>query len=340
MKTSDFDYNLPEELIAQSPLDRRDCSRLMVLDRNKGSIEHRHFYDITEYLKEGDVLVLNDSRVFHARLFGIKAETGAKIEIFVLKPLHDNAFEVLAKPAKRLKPGTIVNFDDNLSMTVIEKYDEGRMKVTFSGTDDVFSYIDEIGQIPLPPYIRKTLDDDERYQTVYSRQKGSAAAPTAGLHFTEALLEKIRQMGVTICYVTLNVGLGTFRPVKVEDVSKHRMHSEFFTVSSETADIINKAKNEGRDVFCVGTTSVRAVESCFEKYGEMRETGMDTDIFIYPGFEFKVADHLITNFHLPKSTLMMLISAFYDREHILSAYETAIKEKYRFFSFGDSMMIL
>lgn len=340
MKTSDFDYNLPEELIAQSPLDRRDSSRLMVLNRETGEITHRHFHDITDYLKEGDVLVLNDSRVFHARLFGIKDETGAKIEVFVLKPLHDNNFEVLAKPAKRLKPGTVVSFDDSLKMSVIEKYDEGRMKVRFYGVTDVFDHIDKTGQIPLPPYIKKTLDDDERYQTVYSRDRGSAAAPTAGLHFTEELLEKIRDMGVIICYVTLNVGLGTFRPVKVDDVRNHKMHSEFFTVSEKTAEIINLAKEEGRDVFCVGTTSVRAVESCFKKYGKMQETGMDTDIFIYPGFRFGICDHLITNFHLPKSTLMMLISAFYDRQSILDAYQAAIEEKYRFFSFGDSMMIL
>ncbi|WP_138268377.1 tRNA preQ1(34) S-adenosylmethionine ribosyltransferase-isomerase QueA [Anaerofustis stercorihominis] len=340
MRTSDFDYNLPEELIAQTPIEKRDFSRLMVVNRNTKEIEHKHFYDLIDYLNEGDTLVLNNSRVFHARLFGIKEETGAKIETFVLKPLSNNMFEVMIKPAKRLKNGTIVKFDDNLSMQVVEKYDEGLAKVKFFGCDDVFSYIDKIGTVPLPPYIKEKLDDDDRYQTVYSKDKGSAAAPTAGLHFTKELLEKIKDKGINICYVTLHVGLGTFRPVKEDDISNHKMHSEFFIISEETAKIINDTKKRGKDIFAVGTTTVRTLESCYQKYGDIRPVSMNTDIFIYPGYEFKVIDHLITNFHLPKSTLLMLISAFYNKDDILKAYEEAIKERYRFFSFGDAMLII
>ncbi|MGN8913691.1 tRNA preQ1(34) S-adenosylmethionine ribosyltransferase-isomerase QueA [Anaerofustis butyriciformans] len=340
MRTSDFDYNLPEELIAQTPIEKRDFSRLMVVNRNTKEIEHKHFYDLIDYLKEGDTLVLNNSRVFHARLFGIKEETGAKIETFVLKPLSNNMFEVMIKPAKRLKNGTIVKFDDNLSMQVVEKYDEGLAKVKFFGCDNVFSYIDKIGTVPLPPYIKEKLDDDDRYQTVYSKDKGSAAAPTAGLHFTKELLEKIKDKGINVCYVTLHVGLGTFRPVKEDDITNHKMHSEFFIISEETAKIINDTKKRGKDIFAVGTTTVRTLESCYQKYGDIRPVSMNTDIFIYPGFEFKVIDHLITNFHLPKSTLLMLISAFYNKDDILKAYEEAIKERYRFFSFGDAMLII
>ena len=340
MRTSDFDYNLPEELIAQTPIEKRDFSRLMVVNRNTKKIEHKHFYDLIDYLNEGDTLVLNNSRVFHARLFGIKEETGAKIETFVLKPLSNNMFEVMIKPAKRLKNGTIVKFDDNLSMQVVEKYDEGLAKVKFFGCDDVFSYIDKIGTVPLPPYIKEKLDDDDRYQTVYSKDKGSAAAPTAGLHFTKELLEKIKDKGINVCYVTLHVGLGTFRPVKEDDISNHKMHSEFFIISEETAKIINDTKKRGKYIFAVGTTTVRTLESCYQKYGDIRPVSMNTDIFIYPGFEFKVIDHLITNFHLPKSTLLMLISAFYNKDDILKAYEEAIKERYRFFSFGDAMLII
>lgn len=340
MRTSDFDYNLPEELIAQTPIEKRDFSRLMVVNRNTKEIEHKHFYDLIDYLNEGDTLVLNNSRVFHARLFGIKEETGAKIETFVLKPLSNNMFEVMIKPAKRLKNGTIVKFDDNLSMQVVEKYDEGLAKVKFFGCDDVFSYIDKIGTVPLPPYIKEKLDDDDRYQTVYSKDKGSAAAPTAGLHFTKELLEKIKDKDINVCYVTLHVGLGTFRPVKEDDISNHKMHSEFFIISEETAKIINDTKRRGKDIFAVGTTTVRTLESCYQKYGDIRPVSMNTDIFIYPGFEFKVIDHLITNFHLPKSTLLMLISAFYNKDDILKAYEEAIKERYRFFSFGDAMLII
>ena len=340
MRTSDFDYNLPEELIAQTPIEKRDFSRLMVVNRNTKEIEHKHFYDLIDYLKEGDTLVLNNSRVFHARLFGIKEETGAKIETFVLKPLSNNMFEVMIKPAKRLKNGTIVKFDDNLSMQVVEKYDEGLAKVKFFGCDNVFSYIDKIGTVPLPPYIKEKLDDDDRYQTVYSKDKGSAAAPTAGLHFTKELLEKIKDKGINVCYVTLHVGLGTFRPVKEDDITNHKMHSEFFIISEETAKIINDTRKRGKDIFAVGTTTVRTLESCYQKYGDIRPVSMNTDIFIYPGFEFKVIDHLITNFHLPKSTLLMLISAFYNKDDILKAYEEAIKERYRFFSFGDAMLII
>lgn len=340
MKTSDFDYNLPEELIAQTPIEKRDTSRLMVVDRDTKKIQHKHFYDLIEYLNEGDTLVLNDSKVFHARLYGVKEETGAKIETFVLKPLADNMFEVMIKPAKRLKVGSVVKFDENLSMEVMEKYEEGLAKVRFFGCSDVFSYIDKIGTVPLPPYIKEKLDDDERYQTVYSKDKGSAAAPTAGLHFTNELLEKIKQKGVNICYVTLHVGLGTFRPVKEDEITNHKMHSEFFIISNDTAKMINETKKNGKDIYAVGTTTVRTLESCYQKYGDIRATNMDTNIFIYPGFEFKAIDHLITNFHLPKSTLLMLISAFYNKDDILKAYNEAIKERYRFFSFGDAMLIL
>ncbi len=340
MKTSDFDYNLPEELIAQTPIEKRDSSKLMVLNRETKKTEHKHFYDLIDYLNEGDTLVLNDSKVFHARLFGVKEITGAKIETFVLKPLVDDMFEVMIKPAKRLKEGSVVKFDDNLSMKVIEKHDEGLAKVRFFGCKDIFSYIDKIGTVPLPPYIKEKLDDDERYQTVYSKDKGSAAAPTAGLHFTNELLEKIKEKGVNVCYVTLHVGLGTFRPVKEEEITKHKMHSEFFVISDETAKIINETKKKGKDIYAVGTTTVRTLESCYKKYSEIKATSMNTDIFIYPGFQFNVVDHLITNFHLPKSTLLMLISAFYSKDDIIKAYEEAIKEKYRFFSFGDSMLIL
>jgi len=340
MRTDDFDYNLPEELIAQVPIEKRDASRLMTVNRKTGKIEHRHFYDLLEYLNEGDTLVLNNSRVFHARLYGIKEETGAKIETFVLKPFSDNMFEVMIRPAKRLKPGSIVRFDENLSMEVVEKYDEGLAKARFFGCDDIFSYIDNIGTVPLPHYIKEKLDNDERYQTVYAKDKGSAAAPTAGLHFTEELLDKIKEKGINVCYVTLHVGLGTFRPVKEDDISNHKMHSEFFMISDETAKIINDTKRNGKDIYAVGTTTVRTLESCYEKFGEIKQTSMDTDIFIYPGFEFKVVDHLITNFHLPKSTLLMLISAFYNKESILKAYSEAIDERYRFFSFGDSMLII
>lgn len=340
MKTTDFDYNLPEELIAQHPIEKRDFSRLMVLNRQTNEIEHKHFYDLINYLNEGDTLVLNDSRVYHARLFGIKEETGAKIETFVLKPLANNEFEVMIKPSKRVKPKTKITFDENLSMEIIEKYEEGLAKVKFFGCDDVFAYIDEIGEVPLPPYIKEKLDDKERYQTVYSKIKGSSAAPTAGLHFTKDLLKKIEEKNINVCYVTLHVGLGTFRPVKEDDVSNHKMHSEFFIISEETARTINETKENGKDIYAVGTTTVRTLESCYEKYGMIKATSMNTDIFIYPGFKFNVIDHLITNFHLPKSTLLMLISAFYNKEDILNAYEEAIKERYRFFSFGDAMLII
>ena len=249
-------------------------------------------------------------------------------------------FEVMIKPAKRLKVGSVVKFDENLSMEVLEKYEEGLAKVRFFGCSDVFSYIDKIGTVPLPPYIKEKLDDDERYQTVYSKDKGSAAAPTAGLHFTNELLEKIKQKGINICYVTLHVGLGTFRPVKEDEITNHKMHSEFFIISNDTAKMINETKKNGKDIYAVGTTTVRTLESCYQKYGDIRATNMDTNIFIYPGFEFKAIDHLITNFHLPKSTLLMLISAFYNKDDILKAYKEAIKERYRFFSFGDAMLIL
>lgn len=341
MKTDDFNYNLPEELIAQHPEEKRDNSRLLVVDRGKDKTYHKHFYDVLDYLNEGDTIVLNDSKVLHARLFGKKEETGAKIEVFVLKLLSDNHFEVLIRPSKRVKIGTKVIIDENLSLVVEEKYEEGLTKVNFiCESGDVFDYIEKVGQVPLPPYIKEKLTDQKRYQTVYAKDLGSTAAPTAGLHFTKKLLEKIKEKNVNIAYITLHVGLGTFKPVSSEDISDHKMHTESFIVGKEAVKKINMAKEKGGKVVAVGTTCVRTLESVYKKYGKVVPCAMDTDIFIYPGFEFNVVDRLITNFHLPKSTLLMLTSAFYEREKILKVYEEAINERYRFFSFGDAMLLL
>lgn len=341
MNVNQFDYNLPEELIAQTPLKKRDSSRLLVLNKNNGEIKHEMFSNLTNYLKEGDVLVLNDTKVIPARLIGEKEKTGAVIELLLLKDLGDDTWECLSKPAKRLKIGTIISFGDgNLKAQVVEKKDEGVtiVKLIYSGI--LMEILDSLGTMPLPPYIHKKLEDQGRYQTVYAKYNGSAAAPTAGLHFTPELLKKIEDMGVIITYVTLHVGLGTFRPVEVDNILEHKMHSEYYIMSEETADILNQAKNDGRRIIAVGTTSTRTLETIASKNnGRFISCCGDTNIFIYPGYIFKGIDCLITNFHLPKSTLIMLVSALSSREYILNAYKEAINEKYRFFSFGDSMFI-
>ena len=341
--TADFYYDLPEESIAQTPAEPRDSSRLMVLDRKSGEISHRVFSDVTDYLKKGDLLVINDSRVIPARMYGIKEENGIEIETVLLKDVGSDTWECLVRPGRRCKTGTVIIFGEGLlRATVLKSTPEGNRLIKFDydkKEGNFFSLLDRVGQMPLPPYITKKLEDKERYQTVYAREKGSAAAPTAGLHFTPALLEKIRNMGVEIVPVMLHVGLGTFRPVKVQDVTEHVMHTEFISVSEEAAEKINRAKSEGRRVICVGTTSCRTVESAADKKGHINPVQGETGIFIYPGYEFKITDALITNFHLPESTLLMLVSALADRDTILSAYRTAVKEGYRFFSFGDAMFI-
>ena len=341
MNTSDFYYELPDELIAQTPIEPRDSSRLLVLGRNSGEIEHKHFYDIIDYLNEGDCLVVNDSRVIPARIYGVKAETGARVEFLLLKQVSGNKWETLCKPGKKAKEGTIFTFGDGImTAEVVEVKEDGNRIVDFKCDENFFSALDKIGQMPLPPYITEKLEDQERYQTVYSNELGSAAAPTAGLHFTNELMDKIRAKGVKIAYVTLHVGLGTFRPVKVEDVTKHKMHSEHYEVPEETARIIKETKKSGKRVISVGTTSCRTLESVATQYGEVKACDGWTDIFIYPGYEFKVLDGLITNFHLPESTLIMLVSAFAGYDNIMNAYKVAVSEKYRFFSFGDAMAIL
>lgn len=340
MKTSDFFYNLPEELIAQTPLEPRDSSRLMVLHRNSDRIEHRHFRDIIDYLEEGDCLIVNDSRVIPARNYGTKDDTGAKVEFLLLRQLENNRWETLVKPGKKAKIGTTFSFGDGLlKAKVIDVIDDGNRIVELVSEENIYATLDKIGQMPLPPYITKKLEDQERYQTVYSHELGSAAAPTAGLHFTTELMDRIRAKGVNIGYVTLHVGLGTFRPVKVEDVTQHKMHSEHYELPQETADLILTTKAAGKRVIAVGTTSCRTLESVAAS-GGIRACDGFTDIFIYPGFEFKVLDGLITNFHLPESTLIMLVSAFYGYDRTMKAYETAVDERYRFFSFGDAMAIL
>ena len=340
MKTSDFFYNLPEELIAQTPLEPRDSSRLMVLHKDSDSIEHKHFYDIIDYLNEGDTLIVNDSRVIPARIYGYKADTGAKIEFLLLRQLDGSRWETLVKPGRKAKVGTEFVFGDGLlKARVLEVADDGNRIVELQSDENIYATLDKIGQMPLPPYITEKLEDQERYQTVYSHELGSAAAPTAGLHFTNELLDKIRKKGVNIGYVTLHVGLGTFRPVKVDDVTKHKMHSEHYEIPEETAELIKRTKAAGKRVIAVGTTSCRTLESVAAT-GEIRACDGFTDIFIYPGFEFKVLDGLITNFHLPESTLIMLVSAFYGYDKTMKAYETAVGEKYRFFSFGDAMIII
>ena len=340
MKTSDFYYELPKELIAQTPVEPRDSSRLMVLNRETGEIEHRHFYDILDYLNEGDLLVCNDSRVLPARIFGVK-ETGARVEFLLLKQIGGNRWETLCKPGKKAREGAEFIFGDGIMKAKIAGVTEdGNRIVDFDCNENFFAALDKIGQMPLPPYITEELKDRERYQTVYSHELGSAAAPTAGLHFTEELMEKLRAKGVNIAYVTLHVGLGTFRPVKVDDVTKHKMHSEHYEIPEETARLINQTKQNGKRVIAVGTTSCRTLESVASFYGEIKPCDGFTDIFIYPGYEFKVLDGLITNFHLPESTLIMLVSAFAGYDNIMNAYKTAVEEKYRFFSFGDAMLII
>lgn len=340
MNVNDYDYDLPEELIAQDPLEDRSSSRLMVLDRQTGDVEHRHFTDILEYLHPGDCLVINNTKVIPARLFGVKEDTQAKIEVLLLKRKENDIWETLVKPGKKAKPGTKLVFGDGLlTAEVVDVVEEGNRLIQFH-YDGIFEEIlDQLGQMPLPPYITHQLKDKNRYQTVYAKYDGSAAAPTAGLHFTKELLQKVKDMGVDIAEVTLHVGLGTFRPVKVENVLDHHMHSEFYMVSQEAADKINRAKESGHRVIAVGTTSTRTLEAAADENGRLHETSGWTEIFIYPGYQFKVIDALITNFHLPQSTLVMLVSALAGREHVLHAYETAVKERYRFFSFGDAMLI-
>lgn len=340
MKTSDFYYDLPKELIAQTPVEPRDSSRLLILGRNNGKIEHKHFFDIIDYLNEGDLLVVNDSRVLPARIFGIKNSTGARVEFLLLKQISNNKWETLCKPGKKAKEGTEFTFGDGLlKATVVEVKDDGNRVVDFECDENFFTALDKIGQMPLPPYITEELKDKERYQTVYSHELGSAAAPTAGLHFTNELLDKIRDKGIKITNVTLHVGLGTFRPVKVDDVTNHKMHSEHYEVPEETAKLIKQTKENGGRVIAVGTTSCRTLESVATEYGEVKACDGFTDIFIYPGYKFKVLDGLITNFHLPESTLIMLVSAFAGFDNVMNAYKTAVDEKYRFFSFGDAMFI-
>lgn len=341
MKRQDFYYDLPEELIAQDPLKDRSSSRLLVLDKESGAVSHHVFREIGDYLEKGDCLVINDTKVIPARLIGSKIGTNAKIEILLLKRKENNIWETLVKPGKKAKVGAKISFGDGLLVgEVIDVVEEGNRLVQFSFEGIFEEILDQLGQMPLPPYITHELKDKNRYQTVYAKYDGSAAAPTAGLHFTEELLEEIRDMGVKIAEVTLHVGLGTFRPVKVEHIQDHHMHSEFFMISREAADIINETKDSGGRVICVGTTSTRTIESAADEKGRLRECSGWTDIFIYPGYRFKVLDGLITNFHLPESTLVMLVSALAGREHVLNAYQIAVRERYRFFSFGDAMLII
>ncbi|MBO5426283.1 MAG: tRNA preQ1(34) S-adenosylmethionine ribosyltransferase-isomerase QueA [Lachnospiraceae bacterium] len=341
MKLSDFNYHLPEELIAQDPLQKRSDSKLMVLNREEGSIEHKAFHNIIEYLNPGDCLVINDTKVLPARLIGVKEDTGASIEVLLLKRVDDKVWETLVKPGKKARPGARISFGDGkLVGEVIDIVEEGNRLVRFE-YDGIFEEIlDELGQMPLPPYITHRLEDKNRYQTVYAKHTGSAAAPTAGLHFTEELLKEVEEKGVKIARVTLHVGLGTFRPVKVDNILEHHMHSEFYMIDEEAASIINSAKKSGGKIISVGTTSTRTLETAAKEDGTIEPCSGWTDIFIYPGYKFKIVDRLITNFHLPESTLLMLVSALYDRESILEAYEKAVEKKYRFFSFGDAMMIL
>lgn len=340
MKTDDFNYELPEHLIAQTPIKERDNSKMMFLDKKTGEIEHHHFHDILNYLDEKDVLVLNDTKVLPARLYGVKEETNAGIEILMLKEIENDTWECLTKPAKRVKIGTVITFGDGrLKALCIEEKEEGIrvFKLDYDGI--LYEILDSLGEMPLPPYIHEKLEEKNRYQTVYAKNIGSAAAPTAGLHFTNELLEQLKHKGVTILYITLHVGLGTFRPVNVEDVTKHKMHSEFYSMTKEVADTLNKAKKDGKRIISVGTTTTRTLETIANKYNEFKECSGWTDIFIYPGYQFKAIDALITNFHLPKSTLIMLVSALAGKENVLNAYHEAVKEEYRFFSFGDSMFI-
>lgn len=340
MKTDDFNFELPEELIAQTPLEKRDSSKLLVLNKETGEIEHKHFNNIIDYLDENDVLVLNDTKVIPARLYGVKEETDAHIEVLMLKEVEKDVWECLTKPAKRVKVGSTISFGDGLLKAVcLEEKEEGIrvLKLNYSGI--LYEILDKLGEMPLPPYIHEKLENKDRYQTVYAKYEGSAAAPTAGLHFTQDLMSKLIEKGVKIVYVTLHVGLGTFRPVSVEDVTSHKMHSEFYMMNKDTANILNEAKACKKRIISVGTTSTRVIETIMNTYGEFKECSGWTDIFIYPGYEFKGINALITNFHLPKSTLVMLVSALAGKDNILNAYSKAIESKYRFFSFGDSMFI-
>ncbi len=340
MQVEDFNYDLPEELIAQTPLAVRDSSRLLVLDKKTGEVNHKVFTDIINYLNPGDVLVLNDTKVLPARLIGVKEETGAVIEVLLLKNTKGDEWECLVKPARRIKVGTIVSFGDGvLKAECIGEADEGIRYFRFIYDGIFLEILESLGTMPLPPYIHEKLEDQSRYQTVYAKEVGSAAAPTAGLHFTKDLLKKIEDKGIRIEYVTLHVGLGTFRPVSVEKIEEHEMHSEYYQMSSEVAEVLNDAKKNGNKIIAVGTTSTRTLETIASKYGKFVECSGWTNIFIYPGYQFKGIDNLITNFHLPKSTLVMLVSALAGRENILNAYNIAVKEKYRFFSFGDAMLI-
>ncbi len=341
MNVSDFNYELPEELIAQDPLDKRSESRLMILSKNTGEVTHKHFYDITEYLNSGDCLVINNTKVIPARLYGNKEDTGAVIEILLLKRVDAATWECLTRPGKKARSGARIVFGDGLlTGEIIDVIEEGNRLIRFEYEGIFEEILDKLGEMPLPPYITHKLQDKNRYQTVYAKYDGSAAAPTAGLHFTPELLREIKDMGVGIAEVTLHVGLGTFRPVKVENVSDHHMHSEYYEINKEACDIINSTKANGKRVVSVGTTSTRTIESAADKDGYLTPKKGDTDIFIYPGYEFKVIDALITNFHLPESTLIMLVSALAGRENVLAAYDEAVKEKYRFFSFGDAMLIV
>jgi S-adenosylmethionine:tRNA ribosyltransferase-isomerase len=341
MDVKDFNYELPEELIAQDPLEDRSSSRLMVLDKVTGEVEHKHFYEVLDYLQPGDCLVVNNTKVIPARLFGAKEDTLAKIELLLLKRRENDIWETLVKPGKKAKPGTRIIFGDGLlTGEILEVVDDGNRLIQFHYEGIFEEILDQLGQMPLPPYITHQLKDKNRYQTVYAKYDGSAAAPTAGLHFTKELLAQVKDMGVEIAEVTLHVGLGTFRPVKVDNILDHHMHSEFYMVSQEAADKINRAKQEGHRVIAVGTTSTRTLEAASDENGFLKETSGWTEIFIYPGYQFKVIDGLITNFHLPESTLVMLVSALAGREHVLEAYRIAVEEKYRFFSFGDAMLII
>lgn len=340
MQLSDFNYDLPQELIAQDPLEKRSDSRLMIVDREDGSIEHKHFYDIIDYVNPGDCLVINDTKVIPARLMGVKEDTGASIEVLLLKRREEKVWETLVKPGKKARVGARISFGDGLLVgEVIDIVEEGNRLIRFEYEGIWEELLDKLGQMPLPPYITHKLQDRNRYQTVYAKNDGSAAAPTAGLHFTKELLEQLKEKGVEIAHVTLHVGLGTFRPVKVDNILEHHMHSEFYVVEQEEADKINAAKANGKRIISVGTTSTRTLESVADENGIVRAGSGWTDIFIYPGYKFKVVDCLITNFHLPESTLLMLVSAFSSRENMLNAYEVAVSERYRFFSFGDAMFI-
>ena len=340
MQLEDFDYELPDELIAQVPLERRDTSRLMVLDKNTGEIEHKHFTNILDYMEKGDTLVLNDTKVLPARLIGTKEETNAVIEILLLKDIQDDTWECLTRPAKRVHVGNVISFGNGeLKARCIFEGEDGIRKYELIYDGILLEILEKLGTMPLPPYIHEKLEDQSRYQTVYAKNIGSSAAPTAGLHFTKELLDRVKEKGINIAYVTLHVGLGTFRPVQEDNILDHKMHTEYYEMSKYTAELLTNTRKNHKKIIAVGTTSVRTLETIMSKYGEFRECSGNTDIFIYPGYQFKGIDYLITNFHLPKSTLIMLVSALAGREKILNAYNEAVREKYRFFSFGDSMLI-